>query len=261
LYPGPALTASLTYKYQGQPRRLRPFRIFYFLSVAQVSAQGRSAYAQTLLPPTAKQPQIPSAIIDSTKMATIDPNAWYHLSETRVDAVGKPLANTLQLVGKDMRFGSNTTQAWQFQPVDGIVGRYLMRLSAAGIGQQLSTCFRPDEVHPGKTGVCMNGTSGDNGQKWDIQPWGDGTFKMLNVANGTGYVLDVHPGNPPFMSSEIESNAAEVKQPAQHWLLSSLRPVNDGAYSTIYTVRSMRISLVIVYANRAVGNCLTDEPT
>lgn len=38
------------------------------------------------------------------------------------------------------------------------------------------------------------------------------------------------------MSSEIEgTEGVSDKQLAQHWVMSSERPVNDGAYSTIYS--------------------------
>lgn len=38
------------------------------------------------------------------------------------------------------------------------------------------------------------------------------------------------------MSSEIEgSDGVSGKQVAQHWVMTSERPVDDGAYSTIYS--------------------------
>jgi Ricin-type beta-trefoil lectin domain-like len=167
-------------------------------------------------------------------MATFDPNAWYMVSEHRVDNVTDPLKSNLQGSADNLAVFGKTSQAWQFQPVDGVTGRYLLRTSTSGPLSQLSACFQANEIHPAKTGICLVRSTSDNAQKWDISSWGDGTYKMYNVANGTKYILDVHPGSPPFMNDQIES--ASVTQPAQHWILTSDRPVNDGAYSTIYSV-------------------------
>jgi hypothetical protein len=168
-------------------------------------------------------------------MADFDPNAWYLVSEARVDTASAPLRSNLQLTNGNLTVWPRVAQAWQFQPVDGVRGRYLMRLNTSGVTTQLSTCLKPDEVHPSRTGLCMLRSTADDAQKWEVAPWGDGTFKVANVANGTGYVLDVHPGNPPFMSSEIEGVNGVPRQPAQHWIMASERVVNDGAYSTIYS--------------------------
>lgn len=69
---------------------------------------------------------------------------------------------------------------------------------------------------------------------WDIADWGDETLRFVNVANGTDYVLDVHPGNPVFLNDDIETDE-ESYQPAQHWLITSVDAINDGAYSTTFT--------------------------
>lgn len=175
----------------------------------------------------------------------LNSNAWYSISEGRVANVSVPLNNNLQQTGNGLRVFGKTDAMWQFQPVPGKDGRYLMRLNTAGIAEQLSVCWRSDEAFSSKTIGCMRKSESDESQQWDITEWESepGTFKFTNVANGTGYVLDVHPGTNLFMSSDIEGESGiSARQPAQHWIMTSSKPVDDGAYSTIYTadVSSLR---------------------
>jgi len=79
----------------------------------------------------------------------------------------------------------------------------------------------------------MQPASGDDSQLWQIEAWGDGSWRFVNVGNGSDYNMDCHPGDPMFMSN---TTAALPKQPAQHWLFSSLSDINDGAFSTMITV-------------------------
>jgi len=167
-------------------------------------------------------------------MATFDSNAWYAVSEHRVDNVSEPLNGNLQGSGDTLNVFAKNSQDWQLQPVDDVSGRYLLRTNTKGPTMQLSSCYKADEIHRNKTGVCLLGATSDDAQKWDITNWGDGTFKMTNVANGSGFVVDVHPGAALFMNDQIDTSS--VVQPAQHWIFSSDKPVNDGAYSTIYSV-------------------------
>ncbi|GKT84256.1 transmembrane alpha-helix domain-containing protein [Colletotrichum tofieldiae] len=168
----------------------------------------------------------------------LDSNAWYAISEGRVANVSDPLTTSLQDTNNGLRVFGKTDALWQFQPVGDKDGRYLVRLNAAGVGQQLSVCWSSAEVHPSGTRGCLRKTESDESQQWDITEWESekGTLKFTNVANGTGYVLDVHPGTNLFMSSEIEgTDGVSARQPAQHWIMTSSKAVNDGAYSTIYS--------------------------
>ncbi|TQN69893.1 Paired immunoglobulin-like type 2 receptor alpha [Colletotrichum shisoi] len=176
---------------------------------------------------------------------TLDSNAWYAISEGRVANVSDPLTTSLQDTTDGLRVFGKTDALWQFQPVGNRDGRYLVRLNAAGVGQQLSVCWNLAEVHPSRTRGCMRKTESDESQQWDITEWESekGTLKFTNVANGTGYVLDVHPGNNLFMSSEIEgTDGVSARQPAQHWIMTSSKAVDDGAYSTIYSAGTTPVS-------------------
>lgn len=78
----------------------------------------------------------------------------------------------------------------------------------------------------------MAASDGSDAQKWDVADWGNGTYRLVNVRNGSGRYLDVHPGSPAFMSSNTNT---KVYQAAQHWLMTSAKRVDDGAYSTVFS--------------------------
>lgn len=126
--------------------------------------------------------------------ADFDPNVWYHISEERVDNATESFGSTLQTTDNGLRVFGMTGQAWQMQPIDDEPGRYLMRLNTSGVFQQLAICHDPDERASSKSVACMEESSIADNQKWYIEDWGDGGFKMFNIANGSDYLLDVHPG-------------------------------------------------------------------
>ncbi|KAK2002670.1 hypothetical protein LX36DRAFT_707621 [Colletotrichum falcatum] len=176
----------------------------------------------------------------ASTMAELDPNAWYRLSETRDDNSTGPFALNLILrdVGLRVHPMTDGTAAWQFQPFGDVKGRYLMRLDQAGVKQQLGVCHDAKEPAVGATVACLQESSVSDSQIWEISPWSgrSGEYKFVNVANGTSYVLDVHPKANLFMNKDVEgSTGVTVTQPAQHWVISSVSAVNDGAYSTIYS--------------------------
>lgn len=104
--------------------------------------------------------------------AKLDANAWYQVSETRVTNVSAPINNNLQTTNAGLRVFARTAQAWQFQPFGDVEGRYLARLNTSGVGQQLSVCYKEDEVHPSRTIGCLRRTESDESQQWDISEWG-----------------------------------------------------------------------------------------
>ncbi|KDN65076.1 hypothetical protein CSUB01_04951 [Colletotrichum sublineola] len=177
--------------------------------------------------------------VTASTMAELDPNAWYRLSETRVDNSTGPFALNLILrdVGLRVHPMTDGTAAWQFQPFGDVKGRYLMRLDQAGVKQQLGVCYDAKEPAVGATVACLQESSVNDSQIWEISPWSgrSGEYKFVNVANGTAYVLDVHPKANLFMNRDVEGSVVAETQPAQHWVISSVSAVNDGAYSTIYS--------------------------
>ena len=161
---------------------------------------------------------------------SIDPMTWYQLSETRA-----VFDSVLQSNETSVFFGQpNITQPELWQIFDIGDDEYVLRNKASGISEQLSTCYVADEVDPSKTQPCMRPSTGENSQKWNVVPWGDESFKFINVANGTKYLMDCHPGEPVYMSSNLDP---AIRDPAQRWLLSSYSEIDDGAFSTTITVR------------------------
>ncbi|KAF9874811.1 hypothetical protein CkaCkLH20_07505 [Colletotrichum karsti] len=194
-------------------------------------------------------------------MATLDPNAWYRISETRVDNSTGPFALNLQLRtevnGLRVHPKEGGEGAWQFQPYGDVKGRYLMRLDQTGVKAQLSACYEATEPASGKTVACMRDSSTDASQLWDISDFGSGTFKFVNVANGTGYVLDVHPKSNLFMSNEIEGTNGVENQLAQHWVIyafihCNIHPIGNRNLLH-YTIDTDN------FTNRLCGLCRRDE--
>ncbi|PWI68102.1 hypothetical protein PCL_02503 [Purpureocillium lilacinum] len=172
---------------------------------------------------------------DLKPASNLDPNAWYHLTEGRVDDYDKKnFGGMLQIDGKGVFyvFAADKNQYFQFQPVDDKPGRYQIRASKTAINRQLGVCRVEAETDSDKTRPCMLAPDGSDVQKWDVANWGNNTYRFVNVHNGTGYHLDVHPGSAVFLSSNIDT---KVYQPAQHWLMTSAKAVNDGAYSTVFS--------------------------
>lgn len=142
--------------------------------------------------------------------AEFDPNVWYSISEARVDNATEPLGSTLQTTPGGLRVFGLIDRQWQMQPVDDEPGRYLMRYSGAGPGQQMAICYDPNEIANSRSVACMARSSTAENQKWDIVEWGDGTYRMHNAANGSSYALDVHPGSNLFMNNNIQGKNSDV---------------------------------------------------
>lgn len=159
-------------------------------------------------------------------MVSIDSNAWYQLTETRVD-----FSSSLQYNSKDIYFAladDNSQQYWQFFPLPD--GNYQIRNRATD-AKQLGTCYKSSEKSATKTQPCMIDSLDVDSQKWIVDQWDDGNLKFVNVGNGTDYNMDVHPGNPLFMSP---ITAQDPIQPAQHWQIKSRKPIDDGTFSTVF---------------------------
>jgi hypothetical protein len=169
-------------------------------------------------------------------VTTIDPNVWYILSESRVGWTG-----SLQLAGLHVDMTtfcstSDCSQLWQFQPVPNAANTYFVRNLVTTIKNQLGTCYSATEIADTKTIPCLEPSSGDVSQQWVIVPWKDsiGSMSFTNVGNKT-LLMDCHIGNPVFMNDQTST---AIPEPAQHWILSSARDINDGAYSTVFVSTS-----------------------
>lgn len=184
--------------------------------------------------------------IEFTTVTDLDPNVWYHVTEERVDSYDRDFSSNLHLnLAGDLQVQTmQRSQMWQFHPVDAARGRYSARLSQLGPWRQLGVCRNPDERSAGQTQPCMlDSDARAEEQMWDVASWGsNGTFRFINVRNGSDYWLDVHQGNPPFMSDRTD---LEEYHPAQRWLMTSRSNVNDETYSTVFQAVSQTIATTV----------------
>jgi hypothetical protein len=161
-------------------------------------------------------------------VSKLEDNVWYAMTETRVNWTSSFQFKNNALVFNDQ--ADTTVEYWQLLRLGN--GNFVIRNNASVSPTiQLTTCYRASENSTGKTQACMlTGIANDPSQQWTIDTsWDDGTYRIQNVGNGTGYNLDVHKGTPLFLSDDISASSAN---PAQHWLISSKKDINDATYST-----------------------------
>ncbi|KAM3468480.1 hypothetical protein MY5147_007890, partial [Beauveria neobassiana] len=191
----------------------------------------------------------------------INSNAWYHVTEGRVDRAGRRFSNMLQVDSSSsgLIVSPNTTPPcyWQFQPFNDTSSEesssaprfFVLRNSRDGAAKQLSACHNETEPAPGQTGLCMAAADGaDAAQVWQIDQWGSDMSKnglrLINAANGTRFWLDVHKGNPPFMNGDTakddddsdDDDDDDDGEKSQKWYMTSAQAVNAIEYSTIHTI-------------------------
>lgn len=170
-----------------------------------------------------------------------DSNIWYQITNSvqgfnaylQFNGIVTWLSGNSSFTG-----GLAANPQWQFFPSNN--GSYQIRNLATT--QQLNGCHDDKEPTPGHTVPCMKDTTNDTTQEWILSQWADGTYKITNVANGTEYNMDCHPGQNIFMSPAV---AETPNQPGQHWEIKSLSDINDGAYSTAFP--AVRIGLSFVF--------------
>ncbi|KAI6338176.1 hypothetical protein MCOR32_003043 [Pyricularia oryzae] len=194
-------------------------------------------------------------------MSKFDPNGWYAISETRVDKTNKDLKSSLQVLPEGMRVHPIADDLnWQLHPVDDKKpGRYVLRSFKAGVQKHLAACRVPAEKDSSRTRACLEPAASDESQQWDISDWGDGTYKIQSVANGTKYWLDVHPGSDVHLSSIEET--PDNKREAQHWVFSSRFPVNDDRYSTLFSEQQSTIAPASTTTGTFTRTTPTPAPT
>ena len=175
-------------------------------------------------------------------MAQFDANMWYQMTEARV-GLGSALTGWGgDTTGFEAWNISDTAQHWQILAYPDKSNAYAFRSRAAGSGSALAACYEPEEVDPSHTQPRIQPLNpNDNSQKWTFGDWGNNTFFISNVANGSAFHLDVHPGNPVFMSSQTSS---EPYDPGQHWEIQTIEAINDVGWSTTLSSVSFLLNLL-----------------
>ena len=164
-------------------------------------------------------------------MANLDPNQWYQVtvkSGTGVSMGGSSLFD--HGLGTVYFIDTNTTlptERWQFFPYNSTT--YTIRCQDTGPDGYLGTAYSANETTPGQTRPeMMNYTLTDSSMYWQITPWGDGTFYLINLANGTAWHLEVNPDTLMAMNSNFTK-----PQDGGSFSFTKLAPINNSAYSTI----------------------------
>ena len=172
-------------------------------------------------------------------MAQFDPNMWYQITEARV-GFGSGLTNFGQdETGFEAWNSSDQAQHWQILACLNEHNTYAFRNRNAGTGMALGTAYETDEVDPSHTQPrFMPINPDDNSQKWIFGNWSDNTQFISNVGNGSALHLDVHPGNPVFLSSQTSS---EPYDPGQHWEFKTIEAIDDAGWSTTLSAVSTAV--------------------
>ncbi len=164
-------------------------------------------------------------------MANFDPNQWYQLtvkSGIGVSMYGSSLFD--HGLGTIYFKTTNTTlptERWQLFPFNS--STYVLRSQDSGHNGYLAATYSVNETTPGQTRPEMrNYTLADNSMFWRITPWGDGTFYLTNLANGTAWHLEVNPDTLMAMSSNFTT-----PQDGGSFSFTQLGAINDQAFSTI----------------------------
>jgi hypothetical protein len=92
----------------------------------------------------------------------------------------------------DLYFGAANNKSngamWQIYELPN--ERFQFRSRNSNTRKQLSVCHDPEEISTSRTQPCMEESSADERQQWTITEWGDGSYRIQNVENGTNFNLD-----------------------------------------------------------------------
>jgi hypothetical protein len=164
-------------------------------------------------------------------MANFDPNQWYQLTVGNFpdfSMFGTSLYD--HGVGAVFFTGTNLTiptEKWQLFPYNSSV--YMLRSQDSGHNGYLAAAYSANETTPGGTLPQMrNYTLSDNSMFWQISPWGDGTFYLTNLENGTAWHLEVNSNALMSLSSNFT-----MPQEGGAFSFKKISAINDSAFSTI----------------------------
>jgi hypothetical protein len=176
-------------------------------------------------------------------MSNFDSNTWFRISDPDdiLSLVGTYLFEQHDTEGTAFMRISNDTdpeQLWQIWTYDS--EHFVLRTAASGsegyLGTQIGTSIESSE-NTGDTipYVASSGRS-DESSLWRINPWGDGTFFMLNDANGTDWHMYIESNGLLAMTSNItESNSG------QSFIFHEIDSIDNDDFSTI------AVSLLVIF--------------
>ncbi|KAF2653231.1 hypothetical protein K491DRAFT_680723 [Lophiostoma macrostomum CBS 122681] len=180
-------------------------------------------------------------------MANFDKNQWHQLYTNQSDVMSL-LGTNLYQDGKTGSVFFNTTDTddpryrWQIFSINSTT--YVIRNQDGGGTALLGTAYAPTEDYDGHTrGQMVKGNISDESVYWTITPWNDGTYYMVNEANGTNWHLGNHNGII-ILDSNITKAPDGTAPGEQRWTLHPIEnaTINDSRFSSVelptYTVTS-----------------------
>lgn len=188
-----------------------------------------------------------------------DTNVWYQVNVTEYPGysfAGNTLTDHDGTTGGAVLVTTDTTddaQSWQFYPYNS--STYLLRSKASGHDSYLAVTVEgggstdPAKNTPGDTVPEMawyNIT--DASMLWEVTPWGDGTYYLSNMANGSSWRLNALDDQRHLV---LDSNVTSA-QAGEHFTFSSLSTIGSSLYSTY------NVSLTSSYDTFL--DCPTDSP-
>ncbi|KAJ9667018.1 hypothetical protein H2201_002851 [Coniosporium apollinis] len=195
-------------------------------------------------------------------MANFLSNKWYELTLGNSDPRSMKSSEilyaenwTIGSVYFDTANTSSSLQQWQIFPTPGNASIYVLRSRSIGPEGYLSTAAgttSDDGENAGNTVPVMHKyTILDDSVFWIIDTWGDGTFRMSNLENGTEWHLQKNPwglGTSMSMSSNVTA-----PQDGQRFRFRELADINDVAFSTIQIPPSTALANAATSATSATS--------
>jgi hypothetical protein len=168
-------------------------------------------------------------------MSNLDSNQWYMLYMNEREDENSYLLGT-GLFWKNSTAGAvlfqnnkldSASYKWQFFPINSTT--YVIRTGESGSNGFLHAPFDPTVTNVGRTTAAMvRGNVSDSSVYWNVTPWGNGTFYLTNVANGTAWHLSKNDNSGVWMTSNITA-----PQPRQQWVFKAVSSINNPAFSTV----------------------------
>ncbi|KAF3767442.1 hypothetical protein M406DRAFT_328522 [Cryphonectria parasitica EP155] len=168
-------------------------------------------------------------------------NAWYRVNVTRQS--GQSLAGTPLYLDNDTKGSvsfkdTNSTvvgESWQFYIYNATTMTYVLRCLDSGPHSYLATTslndgeVGADATTGHTTPIVAKYPVADESIFWQIEPWGDGSYYLYNLLNGSDWRLNVESTSDMDMDSNITA-----PQTGQQFTFQEMGPINNYDFSTYY---------------------------
>ncbi|KAF3036798.1 hypothetical protein E8E12_004819 [Didymella heteroderae] len=163
----------------------------------------------------------------------LDTDQWYYIYVGNSDANALWGTNLYNNQGTSGAIFLNTTQTslntmrWQIYPINSTA--YVIRSKEGGANAFVGTHYVPAEESEGHTRPRMvRGDIANDSVFWQFSAWGDDTWWLTNVQNGSDWHLNLKQNGLLTMSNNISA-----PQNGQRWSFGSIAKIDDKAYSSV----------------------------